>query len=107
MLLQATDVARLEVDVAREEREAAVAGHDVDRRDAVAARETPRDRVLATAAAEHEAVETRSAERSTGTALLALLLDDLLHALAALEVVPDLLQRHSHSIVAGGFDEMS
>src|SRR5687767_7113757 len=93
MLLQARDVARLEVEDAREQRDAAVPRNHVDRRDAVAPREAPRDRVLASATAEHEAVEARRAKRTPGAPLLALLGDDLLHLLAALEVVPDPLHR--------------
>src|SRR6266516_363523 len=80
-----------EIDDAREERDAGVSGHDVDRRDAVAAREAPRDRVFAPTAAEHETVEARSAEGTSGAALPPLLLDDLLYLLAVAEVVADLL----------------
>src|SRR5688572_31402868 len=91
MLLEARDVAGLEVDDTREKRDAAVPRHDVDGRDAVATRETPGDGVLATARTEHKAVEARRPKRASGAALLALLGDDLLHLLTAPQVVPDLL----------------
>src|SRR5207245_8179508 len=61
--LESRDVVRLEIHDAGEEREAGVSGHHVDGRHAVAVDKTPRDRVLAPTAAEHETVETRRSRR--------------------------------------------
>src|SRR3979411_2503449 len=70
-----------------------MAGDHVDRRDAVRTREPPGDRVLAAAAAEHEAVRTGRAGRAAGAPVGALLADDLLDLLALVEQALEPLHR--------------
>src|SRR5205814_6671208 len=87
VLLDAGHVVGVEADDPREERHAGVPRGDVDGRHARTVRKAPGDRVLPTAAPEHEAVEARRPGRAPGAALPPLLPDLLMHALAA-EHVP-------------------
>src|SRR5256712_5406332 len=86
VLLEAREVVRGEVEDPREERHPGVPRRDVDRRDALVAREPPGDRVLAPTPAEDETVEAGRARRAAGASLRALLFDDPVDPVTAEDV---------------------